>query len=156
MTEPIYRPPRNDVPLPRRHIYGATLHQTLFPASVWIHFACGSSAGRLREAARSSFLSSDALVCSDDPNPQMCDHLSQITSRFVRDADERSAALLSPFTPDHNSPHLWRNADRTENEREQEERGADSISFVRVHERKSEFVGKCVSLSRRASTAAGS
>lgn len=77
---------RSDVPLPRRHIYGANLHQTLFSASVWIPSACGSSAGRLLDAARSSFLSNDGLVCSDDLNPQMCDYLSQITSRFVRDA----------------------------------------------------------------------
>lgn len=146
MTGPIYRLPRNDIPLPRRHIYGANLHQTLFSASVWIHFACGISTESLLDAAHSSFPSNYGFVCSDDLNPQMCDYLSQITSRFIRDAEDRSAALLSPFTPDHNTPYLGRNADRTENKREQEERRADFISFVQAHERNWEFVGKCVYL----------
>lgn len=146
MTEPIYRLPRNDIPHPRRHIYGANLHQTLFSVSVWIHFACGISEESLLDAAHSSFLSNYGFVSSDDLNPQMCDYLSQITSRFIRDAEDGSAALLSPFTPDHNTPYLGRNADRTENKREQEECTVDFISFVQVHERKCEFMGKCVYL----------
>lgn len=62
------------------------------------------------------------------------------------DAEDRSAALLSPFTPDHNTPYLGRNADRTEDKREQEECRVDFISFVRVHKRKCEFMGKSVYL----------
>lgn len=85
MTEPIYRLLRNDFPLPTRHIYTANLRHTVLAVSVRrkIHSACGISAESLLDAAHSSFLPNYGFACSDDLDHQMCDHISQIMSRFL-------------------------------------------------------------------------
>lgn len=148
MTEPICRlRPRNDIPLPGRHLYGANVPQTLFSVSVWIHCACGISAESLLDAAHSSFLSNYAFVCSDDLTPQLCDYLSQITSAGVC----RAPTVAQLFSPRSHQTIILHISVKTltglrikENKRSV---GLISFSFVRVHESRGSV--KCVPVSRR-------